>query len=236
MKTPLLIVFLWSASTFVHAGPAPGVAFKGGLNATTLDEDLRVDRYGFSGGLAGVLRWALGERFSLAGQMDILYTPRGAETIFEGQFAGRVRSHYLDVIFAVRPEVRLGPASLYLLLGGGPNLLIGATKENVSGPKEDITDDLHRVDVALLVGVGAAWHLPRRGLGPLHLGTLFLEARHDHGLLDTDAVNGGFKNRASSLMLGMSFALGSRAGKPPPPSPPTPDPFPAPAVGAAAAE
>ncbi len=209
MKYPFAIMILWLAPAGVHAEPGAAFAFKGGPNAATLDEDLRVNRYGFSGGLAGSLGWALGRGASLAGQMEILYTPRGAETIFEDQSVGRVRSRYLDVTFAARPELRLGPASMYFLLGGGLNLLISADKENESGPKEDITGDLRRVDVALVVGAGAAWQLPRRELGPFRLGTVFLEGRHDHGLLDTDAVNGGFKNRASSLMIGVSFALGA---------------------------
>jgi hypothetical protein len=64
--------------------------------------------------------------------------------------------------------------------------------------------------VALLAGAGIALHLPRRGLGPFHLGSVFLEARHDRGLIGTDTV-GGFKNRSSSLLLGLSFVLGARA-------------------------
>jgi hypothetical protein len=74
--------------------------------------------------------------------------------------------------------------------------------------KEDITSDLRRIDVALLAGAGIALHLPLQELGPFQLGTVFLEARHDMGLIDTDPVNGGFKNRTSSLMLGLSLLVG----------------------------
>jgi hypothetical protein len=111
---------------------------------------------------------------------------------------------------AARPGTRLGPADVYLLLGGGPSFLVSANK-TVSGTNQDITGDLHRVDVALLVGAGLALHLSQQASGPLHLGTVFLEARHDIGLLDTDAVNGGFKNRSSSLLLGLSFIVAGPA-------------------------
>lgn len=203
----LILMFVWSIPWSAGAEPERGVALKGGLNAATLAEDYRVNRYGLSGGLAGHLRWPLGERFSLAGQMELLYSPRGAETIMEGAYLGRSRRHYFDVTVAARPEARLGRTSVYLLLGGGVNLLASANKENAFGVKVDSTGDLHRADVALLIGVGATLQLPRRELGPFRLDAIFLEGRHDRGLLNGDAVNGGFKNRASSLMLGLSFAL-----------------------------
>ena len=88
------------------------------------------------------------------------------------------------------------------MLGGGVNFLLNADLDNASGATEDITGDLRRYDVALLVGAGVALRLPSRGVGPLRLATVFLEARHDHGLLPADEVNDGLKNRTSSLMLG----------------------------------
>jgi hypothetical protein len=116
---------------------------------------------------------------------------------------------------AARPQVRLGPASVYLLLGGGLNLLVSANKEGASGAEQDITDGLRRIDVALLGAAGVALHLPHRGAGSFRIGTVFLEARHDVGLVDTDAIADGYKNRTSSLMLGFSFVVGG------PPSPVT---------------
>jgi opacity protein-like surface antigen len=121
-------------------------------------------------------------------------------------WVGKTRSHDIDLMVAARPGIRLGRVSLYLLLGGGLNVLLDASQVNSSGGGEDLNDDLRKYDLALLAGVGGALHLPR---GPARLGTVFLEARHDRGLLDTDLTNGGFKNRTSSLMLGLSFALTS---------------------------
>lgn len=196
----------------VYAGPQAEVAVKGGPNNSNTTNDSTVDlhsRYGLSGGLTGVLRWPFVDRYSVAGQMEFLYAPRGTRVSFEGEELGKLRYHYVDVTLAARPEVRLGPARIYLLLGAGLNLLMSASLEVPSGAKSDATDDLHRVDVALIAGAGVALHLSRREVGPFRFSSVFLEARHDHGLLDTDAVNGGFKNRASSLMLGVSLALSS---------------------------
>lgn len=207
MKRLWITVLVWLVPLPAGAEPEPGIAFKGGPNAATLAEDNRFSRYGFSGGLAGHLQWLLVDRFSLAGQMELLYTPRGAEVIFDGVYVGRSRERYLDLTLAARPGVRFGRASGYLLLGGGLNLLLSAEAEDITGAKRDITGDLRRIDVALLVGTGIALRLPRRQLGAVRLGAVFLEARHDRGLIDSDAVNGGFKNRTSSLMFGLSFVL-----------------------------
>lgn len=208
--TSFVIAILWLIPLSARAQPEFGLALKSGPNAATLAKSYRVNRYGFSGGIAGYLQWPLSSRFSLAGQVDLLYTPRGSEVIFDGQYIGRSRYRYSDITVVARPEVRFGPASVYLLLGGGLNFLLSATQEDASGMKRDITGLLNRVDVALLVGAGVALHLPRQKLGPFRLGTVFLEARHARGLVETDTIDGVSKNRASSLMIGVSFSLGSR--------------------------
>jgi hypothetical protein len=215
MKYITVAVAVAAATCPVSASAEPelGIELKGGPNAATLAEPHRFNRYGFSGGLAGHVQWPLVDRLYLAGQVELLYTPRGSEAILDNEPLGKSRQHYLDLMVAARPEARLGPGSVYLLLGGGLNVLLSANKENAAGVKQDITGDLHRLDVALLVGVGGALRLPRRDLGPFRLSMVFFEARHDVGLIDSDAVNGGYKNRTSSLMLGISFVVG-------PPSPP----------------
>lgn len=223
IKSLLMATILWLIPVPADAGPGLNLAFKGGVNAATLDGDNSVHKNGFSGGLAGYLQWSLLDRLSLAGQLDLLYTPRGARVVFEGEYVGRFRQHYLDVAAVARPQARLGPVSVYLVLGGGLNFLLSADKENTLGRQENITGDLRRIDVALLAGAGGALYLPHRDLGPLRLGTVFLEARHDHGLIEAIAGNERFKNRVTSLMLGVSFALGARAANSPkgPSNPPT---------------
>lgn len=205
----LTLLLIWLAPLRAHTHPEIEIALKGGPNAATLAEDYQTRRLGFAGGIASHLRWPRAGRLSISGQMELLYTSRGAEAIFEGESLGKTRQHYVDIVLAARPEIRLGRASVYVLLGGSLDLLVRASQVNAAGGGEDLTDDFHRIDVALLVGAGAAWRLPRQELGPFRLGTVFLEVRHDHGLRDTDTINGGFKNRASSIMLGLSFALGA---------------------------
>lgn len=205
----ILLALFWLPPLRSNAEPELAIALKGGPNAATLDHDFRVNKYGFSGGLSGQIQWWLSDRFSLAGQIDLLYTPRGAEAVFEGVSQGSLRQHYFDVMVSARPEVWLGRASVYLLLGGGLNFLVRASDESAAGMSQNVTDNLRRIDVALLAGVGVALHLARGGLGPFRAGAIFLEARHDHGLIDIDIMNGGFKNRTSAIMLGLSFTMGS---------------------------
>jgi hypothetical protein len=218
MKNLLITVIFLSIPHVAHAEPESSIALKGGLNAATLDHDNRENREGFSGGIAGYLQWLLSERFSLGGQVELLYTPRGAEVVVGGQTQGESREHYVDFVVAARPGIRLGPVSIYLLLGGSLDLLISANKDNILGSREDITGDLHRIDIALLAGAGVALHLPGQSLGPFQFGTVFLEARHDIGLIDTDLANDGFKNRSSSLMLGLSFVVGGASAPAPAPT------------------
>jgi hypothetical protein len=201
----LIALFLSPLSS--RAEPELEVVLKGGPNAATLDHDFRVTRYGFSGGLAGELQWSLADRFSLAGQIELLYVPRGAEVVFDGVSQGNLRQHYFDALIAARPEVWLGQWSGYLLLGGGVNILVHANDESAAGLSQDVTDDLRRIDIALLTGAGVAWHFSPRGLGAFRMGAVSLEVRHDQGLIDIDPMNGGFKNRTNSLMLGLSFVL-----------------------------
>jgi hypothetical protein len=208
ITAPLIITCLLTSPFLVNADPELKIALKSGANAATLAEANRSNRYGFTGGLEGYLQNSLTTRFLLGGQVELLYTQRGAKTVLEGEYLGQIRSHYIDISAAIRPEVRLGPASLYLLLGGSLDVLANANKENASGANQDITDGLRRIDVALLGGAGVALHLPYYTDGPFRLDAVFLEARHDIGLIGVDPMVDDSKNRSSSLMLGLSLAVG----------------------------
>lgn len=215
MKVHLTKLFILSSlSLFAVRSSAESeldISAKGGLNAATLDHDNRVNRYGFSGGLSGALQQRLADQLFLGGQLELLYTPRGAEIVVDGVTQGESREHYIDLSLAVRPEVRFNSVRIYLLLGGSIDFLVSANKDNILGTMEDITSGLRRIDVALLGGLGVAIGLSHHEPGPFHVSSIFLEARHDIGLLDTDPVSGGFKNRTSSIMLGLSFTI---AGSP----------------------
>jgi Outer membrane protein beta-barrel domain len=209
MKTWLTISALGLSSSPSWAQPSEtDIALKAGVNAATLTDDNRDNRYGFSGGILGHIQLPFNDRISLGGQAELLYTPRGAEAVLDGVMLGQFREHYVDFMLAVRPEVRFGAMGIYLLAGGGLNVLISASKDDAAGAGQDITGGLHRLDVALLGGAGVVFHLPGSDSGSLHLGTVFLEVRHDVGLTNVFVDSDGVKNRTSSVMLGVSVALG----------------------------
>lgn len=205
--TFILVVLFWARLS--NAQPELSISLKGGSSAAVWNREAHNHTYGLSGGLAGDLVWPIGSRFSLGGQLALLYVPRGTESIssMTGEFLGAFRLHYFDVSAALRPQVRVGSFSAYFLLGSSWGILLDAYSET-----RNVTDLLRRHDVALLAGMGGAFDLPRRGFGPFRLGTVFLEARYDRGLFDIEpAEDSSIKNRTTSIMLGLSFALGSES-------------------------
>jgi hypothetical protein len=214
----LALITLLCLPRFSEAQPELSLSLKAGPNAAVWDREHHEHSYGFSGGLAGDLRWPFRARHSLGAQIALLCMPRGTEVISPntGESA-TFRQHYFDIAVAIRPEVRVGSVGVYLLLGGSWNILLNAYSVDVLGRKDDVV--FRRHDVALLAGLGGALHLPSHRLGPFRLGTVFLEARYDRGLLDFLPDDNSAKNRTTSLMLGVSFALGSKADVPLPSDP-----------------
>lgn len=204
----------------VQAQPEIDVAVKSGAGISDVTRDPQAEgvphhRYGFAGGFAGYVHWPLVSRFFLGGQLDLLYAQRGTDAFFLGERIARNRYHYFDATLAIRPETRIGAARIYVLLGGGwSSLLKGSQLNTDTNKKRDITEFLRRYDVTLLVGAGVAISLPHPQLGPFRLNTIFLEVRHDRGLINTDVEDDANKNRSGSLTLGLSFALGSNAAAP----------------------
>jgi len=214
MNKLALIIILLCWPRLSEAQPELSLSLKAGPNAAVWDKEHHEHNYGFCGGLAGDLRWPFGARFSLGAQMALLYMPRGTESFSPntGEFLGTYRQHYFDIAVAIRPEARVGSVGVYILLGGSWSILLNANVVDELGRKRDVDAYIRRHDVALLAGLGGALHLPSRRLGPFRLGTVFLEARYDRGLLDfIREDDASAKNRTTSLMLGVSFALGSKA-------------------------
>jgi len=203
------ILLVGATGSRASADSELALGLKSGLSSATLSHDNREDLRGLSAGLAADLQWSLSERASLAGQLDLLYTPRGADVVVDGASIGNLRQHYLDLVLLARPAWRVGPVSIYVLLGGGLSVLAHATSEDSNGKSQDVTSDLNRLDVAVVVGAGIAVPLPPT-LRPLQLSAIFLEVRRDQGLIDIDMVDAGFKNRTNSIMLGLSFAISPR--------------------------
>jgi hypothetical protein len=209
-RVTLIIIFL-CLPRLSEAQPELSLSLKAGPNAAAWDREYHEHVYGFSGGLAGDLRWPFGARFSLGAQIALLYMPRGTESFsrMTGELLATVRQHYFDMAVAIRPEARVGSVGVYLLLGGSWSILLNANAVDFLGRKDDF--DIRRHDLALLAGLGGALHLPSHRLGLFRLDTVFLEARYDRGLLDfIPADDSSRKNRTTSLMLGVSFALGSK--------------------------
>ena len=203
-----LVVAIWLIPAVALAEPErAAVTLRAGASAATLSHDLRVHRYGLSGGLGAYLQWPLIGKVSLGGQLDVLYTPRGADVVVDGESQGKLREHYLDIVAAARPQVRVGVMSLYLLIGGGVNRLLKATDESSLGVSQDVTDNLRRTDLELLFGAGVSFDLSSRPRGLLRSSKFFLEARYDIGLIDIDPMDGGFRNRTATLSLGLSLGL-----------------------------
>jgi Outer membrane protein beta-barrel domain len=213
------IALTWLMPLRGNAETAGEIGAIAGVNAATLDHQDRESRLGFSGGIFGGMQHAFDERWGFGERLELLYTPRGADTASGGVALGQLREHYVDLALALHPELRFGALSAYAVLGGSLDILLSANKHSTGGPTEYITGDVSRVDVAILTGIGVAWRLGGRGAGTLQPGAISLEVRHDIGLLELDPVNDGFKNRTTSVMLGVSFLLGGRAAQPPPDKP-----------------
>ena len=210
-KLILVIAVLWLSAS-AEAQSRLGIALKAGPNATTWARENRDYKYGFSGGLAGNLRRRIGTQFSFGGQMELLYVARGADVVSDDETIGTFRQHYFDVAVEMRPEMRFGSVGVYVILGASWDILMKANRESYigMGSQDDVTDSLVRHDVALVGGAGVAVYLPVQKLGPARLDTLFLEVHYDRGLIDFDPTSdGSAKNRSTSLMVGLSFALGS---------------------------
>jgi hypothetical protein len=204
----ILVVLL--APVPAHAGRYAGVSLKGGIAGAKYNKPHRHNRYDTTGGVAGHVGWPLAGRFLLGGQLELLYTPRGTQVTFNGFLNGNSLYRYFDVAITARPEVRLGPGSLYLLLGASRNHLISADDWHVMGTHWVVTHLVRDTDVALRAGIGVVWPLPRQSLPPFHHLSVFLEASHDRGMIDFDIVDMGYRHRSSSFMAGLTFRLPSR--------------------------
>jgi hypothetical protein len=205
-----MLLLIWLAPAPASADAYAGISIKGGLTGAKYNLRHRFNRYGASGGIAGYLGLPLAGRFSLGGQLEVLYTPRGTQVFFGGVYGGQTRLHYYDVAITARLEARLGQGKLYLLLGGSRNRLVNADDWSALGTHQDITHLFHRTDVALRTGIGIAWPFPRQVLEPFRHGGVFLEANHDRGMTDIDVVGYGIRNRSASLMVGLTFGGGFR--------------------------
>jgi hypothetical protein len=205
-----MLLLVWLAPVPAHADLYAGISLKGGVAGAKYNKPNRALRYDPSGGIAGHLGWTLAGRFLLGGQLELLYTPRGTRVVFSGVPSGNSLQHYYDVAITVRPEVQLDPVRLYLMLGASRNHLTSAHDWSAINAHFDVTHLVRETDVALRAGIGVVLPLPRQSLPPFHRLSVFLEACHDRGMIDFDIVDRGFRNRTSSLLVGLTYGLPSR--------------------------
>jgi hypothetical protein len=201
-----------------------GIGVKGGLNFSTFSGDLAFDEdeFGIDLPFKNKTGFVIGASFSkglmplLSLQPEILYIQKGAKvdeslTIPEVGTAGVEGSFdlaYLEVPLLLRaglpvpglsPFVYAGPAVAF-------NLSAKAKLDAVAGPfresiiDEDIKDDIKNLDYGIVLGGGMQLGLP--------LIKLHIEARYTIGLtniIDADDIDFELKNRAFSLMVGVTF-------------------------------
>jgi hypothetical protein len=150
---------------------------------------------GFSiAGLAGV---RLHQRF--AAQLEFGLTIRAPSATVDGMEASTYRLSYLEAPVLGRIALpRLGRMEPHGLLGPSLGILLDGTVDLVDGPTVDVTDRLARVDIGLLVGVGATVAMGQKG-------AISFDLRYNHGLTtwnETTGTDGEFMHRAFYLLAG----------------------------------
>lgn len=182
---------------------------KVGVDAAKFNQEDRTNKYGLSAGVGGHVDRSFNRGVVLGGQLEVSYVQRGSDAVVNDNLQSSIRMHYLDWVLTARPAMRFGVVEPYVLLGAGLCVLMNAKNRNDSNVTEDITGNLHRVDVLLAMGAGVAYRpfaVRSSGFG---LDALFIEARYERGLVDIDTMDLGIENRNAALLLGASFALGA---------------------------
>jgi hypothetical protein len=179
---------------------------KGGLNASNLyidDVDDENARIGFHAGLYG----QLASSSAVALQLELLYSGRGTESVYDAPINQTVRYnfHYIDLPVLV--VVKLGDAA-DLHLGGYASYLLDATikydGDLADGVDEIDRDNLKSYDVGLVGGVG------------VNFGAVQVGARYNYGLVklaDSDAAEfliGDSKNSCAQLFIAFNLNAGAQ--------------------------
>jgi len=192
------LALLWPALTAAQ-GLEMGV--RGGVNVATLANE--ADGSGAAsdprlGIVAGAfVTWPMVEGLEI--QPEVLYSSEGGK-VDEPGVDSRVVLDYLDIPVLARFS-RHGPGTSRFYVIGGPAFgvrLRARTRTVFSGSTEeiDISDDVERTDVGVVVG------------GGFERGHLVLDGRYTHGLSNVDArADEGLavRNRAFAVTVGWKF-------------------------------
>jgi hypothetical protein len=193
-----LIVALACAGAYL-ASPASAQSVSGGIKvgsnvATIAESGDGGDELGPKGGfiVGGYLTAAVNDRFAF--QPELLYSQKGGGGS-DGGDDFSVNVNFLQVPALLRVDFPAdGRVRPFLLAGPAFGFRTGASIE-FAGDEEDIADDVARMDVSGIVGVG------------VQLSRAVVEARYDHGFRDLDREDGDndAKSRTFSVLVGISL-------------------------------
>lgn len=196
----IVLALVMAAATSAIAQDQPAaVGVKGGVNFADLQFDTDAGdgnfdrRAGFVGGLFVI--WPANRRVAL--QTEALFSQKGAKVDQDG-IDGKIKLDYLDVPVLLRVSSNpLVQTSFHAFAGPSFGIRVRArAKGDFEGETsdEDISDDIERLDMGLVVGAG------------IDIGHLTIDGRYSWGLSDVfkdDEVK--VKNRVLSIMAGFRF-------------------------------
>jgi hypothetical protein len=185
--------------TLLGPGEAAAQELKVGFSSATInflpggdsrDLDSIASTYGFVGGVSFLIPTG-----RIGGyQIEALFHQKGAQNLLRRD--DKLRLTYLEVPVLLHLDVyQRDPRAVYVIAGPALAFNVQASYES-DGEKEDVMDGIENVDVGLVIGAG------------VELRRISIEGRHTFGLRsafrDGD-LDGAFKNRTLSLMVGFRF-------------------------------
>jgi hypothetical protein len=186
-----------------HVGLKAGVSYARLQIEPDTDDGFTDGRIRATGGAFAVL--PMNPRFAL--QLEALFSQKGASAKLgnEGEATATLKLDYLDIPVLLRIE---GPASgsksFHVFAGPSASLRLSAKSEVEfsgdflsSGETIDVSDEVERFDVGIVVGGGI--HIGRR---------LVIDGRYSWGLINANSVEDDpvtIKHRVFAVMAGVRF-------------------------------
>jgi Outer membrane protein beta-barrel domain len=176
------------------------VGLKGGLNlGKTLVNPPETDTtFGFRSDLVGGLFISVAPKSKAGGLFEALYSRRGSRaTDSTGGTPGHADLiwQYLDVNAMV--QIAATPnGGVHIFIGPSYGVLLKGEVKDVDGMVGDVTDNLKKSDISVVVGAVAEF------------GHLVVDGRYAHGMnniVKDEASDQIIKNRTVSFMLGVVF-------------------------------
>jgi hypothetical protein len=136
----------------------------------------------------------------VATEIELIYSNRGPNFTSETTGDGSYSMDYLEITAVARVSPPLsGKVIPYLSLGPSLALLLDAESHEPDGRQLDITGRVARVDVGLILGIGAVIDVTQSG-------SIVVEARHNLGLRNLTRSNPSDDNEIKHRVV--SFTVG----------------------------